>query len=77
MTEKERERQAGGEEWVENVGGGAGDEGSKGDRKQMVQMGLRCLMNSRRKEKLRTGYFQNVLSLPIEHHWGPLGFNIR
>ena len=53
MTERERERQAAGEDWVENVGGGAGNEGSEGDRKQMVQMGLRCLMNSSSKEKLR------------------------
>lgn len=71
MTEKERERQAGGEEWVENVGGGAGNEGSKGDRKQMVQMGLRCLMNSRRKEKLRTGYFEKCSELADQTLLGP------
>lgn len=47
QNDREREKQAGGEEWVENVGGGTCNEGSKGDRKQMVQMGLRCLMNSR------------------------------
>lgn len=47
QNDREREKQAGGEEWVENVGGDTCNKGSKGDRKQMVQMGLRCLMNSR------------------------------
>lgn len=45
MTERERQRQTGGEGWVENVSGGGDKEGSQGDKKQMVQMGLRCLMN--------------------------------
>lgn len=55
---------------MENVGGGAGTDGSKGDRKQMVQMALRCLMNSRSKEKLRTGYLESFLCLTIKHCLG-------
>lgn len=62
---------------MENVGGGAGNEGSKRDRKQMVQMGLRCLMNSRSKEKPRTGLLEKSLRLLIKHCLDLLGFNIR